>query len=69
MSEVIESLTEKLNLNESDSELLQSAVGNLGMKLLLNMKENLNTIPSARRYSDEIKEFALNVYFYSPRAY
>ena len=69
MSEVIESLTEKLNLNESDSVLLQSTVDNMGMKLLLNMKENLNTIPSAQRYSDEIKEFALTVYFYSPRAY
>ena len=41
----------------------------MGMKLLLNLKENLNTIPSARRYSDEIKEFALTVYFYSPRTY
>ena len=69
MSEVIETSTEKLNLNVVDTELLQSTVNNLGMKLLLNIKENLNTMPSARRYSDEIKKFALTVYFYSPRAY
>lgn len=69
MSEVIETLKEKLNLDASDAESLRSTVDNLGIKLLLNMKENLNTVPSARRYSDEIKEFALTVYFYSPRAY
>jgi hypothetical protein len=33
------------------------------------MKEDLNTVPSAQRYTDEIKEFALTIYFYSPRAH
>ena len=69
MGEVIETLKEKLKLDASDAESFHSTVDNLGMKLLFNMKENLNTTPSARRYSDEIKEFALTVYYYSPRAY
>ena len=69
MGKVIETLKEKLKLDARDAESFHSTVDNLGMKLLFNMKENLNTTPSARRYSDEIKEFALTVYFYSPRAY
>ncbi len=69
MGEVIETLKEKLKLDASDAESFHSTVDNLGMKLLFNMKESLNTTPSARRYSDEIKELAITVYVYSPRAY
>ena len=70
MGEDIETLKEKLNLDANDVESLHTTVDDdLGIKLLLDMKQNLNTTPSARRYSDEIKELALTVYFYSPRAY
>ena len=69
MGEVIEALKKKLNLNADDVESFQSTVDNLSTNLLLNIKGNLNTMPSARRYTDEIKEFALTVYYYSPRAY
>ncbi len=47
MGEVIETLKEKLKLDSSDAESFQSTIDNLGMKLLFNMKENLNTTPSA----------------------
>lgn len=33
------------------------------------MKDNLKSAPSARRYSDDVKEFALTLYFYSPKSY
>jgi hypothetical protein len=45
LHEVIEASKKKLDT--SDVESLQSTVENLGIKMLFNMKENLNTVPSA----------------------
>jgi hypothetical protein len=39
------------------------------ISLYITSKDNIKSAPSARRYSDEIKEFALTLYFYSPRTY
>ena len=69
MHEVIQFLEEKLVLNPKESEALQSTLNNTQLKFLYNFKDNIKSTPSARRYSDEIKEFALTLYFYSPRAY
>jgi heme oxygenase len=66
MHEVIRFLPEKLVLNPKESEALQST---LNIKFLYNFQDNIKSAPSARRYSDEIKEFALTLYFYSPRTY
>ncbi len=67
--EVIQFLEEKLVLNPEESEALQSILNNTQLKFLYNFKYNIKSTPSARRYSDEIKEIALTLYFYSPRAY
>ncbi|CAB4002853.1 THAP domain-containing 9, partial, partial [Paramuricea clavata] len=69
MHEVIQFLEEKLVLNSKESEALLSTLNNTQLKFLYNFQDNIKSAPTARRYSDEIKEFALTLYFYSPRAY
>ncbi|CAB4016846.1 uncharacterized transposon-derived [Paramuricea clavata] len=69
MHDVIQFLEEKLVLNPKESEALLSTLNNTQLKFLYNFQDNIKSAPSARRYSDEIKEFALTLYFYSPRAY
>jgi transcriptional regulator CtsR len=63
MHDVIQFLEEKLVLNTKESEALLSTVNNTQLKFLF--QDNTKSAPSARRYSDEIKEFALTLYFYS----
>ena len=53
----------------SFSSILHRAFDNLQLSLFKNTKDNLTSKPTARRYSDDIKEFALTLYFYSPKAY
>ena len=37
--------------------------------MIQNQLKNQDRYPKGRRYSDEIKKFALTLNFYSPRAY
>ncbi len=67
--EVISVLEEKSLITSKEAEGLQSTFENKHLQFLYNLKANLKASPSGRRYSDEIKEFALTVYFYSPKAY
>ncbi|CAB3994515.1 THAP domain-containing 9 [Paramuricea clavata] len=69
MHDVIQFLEEKLVLNPKESEALLSTLNNTQLIFLYNFQDNIKSAPSARRYSDEIKEFALTLYFYSPWAY
>ncbi len=69
MNEVINVLEEKSLITSREAEGLQSTFENKHLQYLYNLKLNLKASPSGRRYSDEIKEFALTVYFYSPKAY
>jgi hypothetical protein len=69
MDEVIKTLQEKLVISSKEAEALHSTFENTHLEFLYNFKENLKSKPSGRRYSDEIKEFALTLYFYSPKAY
>jgi hypothetical protein len=69
MGEVIKTLHEKLVISSKEAEALHSTFENTHLEFLYNFTENLKCKPSGRRYSDEIKEFALTLYFYSPKAY
>ena len=69
MGEVIKTLQEKLVISSKEAEALHSTFESTHLEFLYNFKENLKSKPSGRRYSDEIKEFALTLYFYSPKAY
>ena len=68
MHEVIKVLEEKSLISLKEAAGLQSTFENTHLQFLYNFK-NLKTSPSRRRYSDEIKEFALTLHFYSPKAY
>ena len=41
----------------------------LNLEMIQNQLSNQNRDPKGRRYSNEVKRFALNLHFYSPRAY
>ena len=69
MSEVVKILQEKLIINSKEAESLQCTFENTHLDFLYNFKNNLEAKPSGRRYTDEIKEFALTLYYYSPKAY
>lgn len=69
MSEVVKILKDKLVINSKEAESLLSTFNDTHLGFLYNFKDNIECPPSRRRYSDEIKEFALTLYFYSPKAY
>ncbi len=69
MSEVIKVLQDKLVINSSEAEALHSEFDNIHLQFLHNFKDNHKASPSGRRYSDEIKEFAITLHYYSPKAY
>ena len=69
MSEVIKVLQDKLVINSSEAEALHSKFDNIHLQFLHNFKDNHKASPSGRRYSDEIKEFAITLHYYSPKAY
>lgn len=69
MEEVIKIMKDKLVISSKEAETLQQNFKNTQLEFLYNFKENLKSSPRGRRYTDEIKEFALTLYFYSPKAY
>ena len=68
-AEVIEKLKEAKIVNSKESEALHSNFENIHLHFLNNLKDNLKASPSGRRYTDEIKEFAVTLHYYSPSAY
>jgi hypothetical protein len=69
MKDLILHLQEKLVISTEQAGILHAAFDNLQLSLFQNAKDNLSSTPTGRRYSDEVKEFALTLYFYSPKAY
>ena len=69
MGDVIKILKDKLVISSKEAESLMSTFENTHLEFLYNFKDNLKRSPSGRRYSDEIKEFALTLHYYSPKAY
>ena len=62
MSDVIDSLEQNLIVKTEIADKLQLSIFN-------NTKNNTTISPCGRRYTDDIKEFSLTLYFYSPKAY
>ena len=69
MNEVIKVLEEKSLITSKEAEGLQSTIQNKHYQFLHNFNQNLKVAASGIRYPDEIKELALTLYFYSPKAY
>lgn len=59
------------NILENDAVFkLKNEYGNLLLPLLKNEKRNKDIIsPRGRRYSEEVKRFAITMHYYSPKAY
>ena len=69
MGDVIKILKDKLVISSKEAESLMSTFENTHLEFLYNFKDNLKRSSSGRRYSDEIKEFALTLHYYSPKTY
>ena len=69
MSEVIDKLQEDLIIKTEIADNLHSSFDKLQLSLFHNIKNNNNTSPNGRRYTNDIKESALTLYFNSPKAY
>ena len=69
LRELVKVLEEKSIINSNEAEALQSEFNNTQLQFLNNFKEYVKALPSGRRYSDEIKEFAITLDYYSPSAY
>lgn len=60
----------KKNILQSEATFnLSNEFGDLLMPLLLNEKRNKNKSLHDRRYSEEVKRFAITLHYCSPKAY
>ncbi len=69
MKELIDTVKEKLFVKEEEAEVLHNNFDNISLSLFQNALKNKNVQPNGRRYADQIKEFAVTLHFYSPKAY
>jgi hypothetical protein len=69
MKQLINTLKKKLFIKEEEAELLHNNFDGLRLSLFNNAMKNNKAPLCGRRYSDEIKEFAVTIQYYSPKAY
>ena len=65
---LLECRQRQLLTDTAEQSLLDSFTG-VASSLLLNERRNSRIDKRGRRYSDDVKSFALTVYYYSPRGY
>lgn len=56
-------------INNLQEELIIKTFAKLQLSIFQNVQNNSNSLPCGRRYTDDVKEFSLTLYFYSPKAY
>lgn len=56
-------------LNSECKDLLLDKFHGMSTKLFKNHLKNLKCKPKSQRYGTDIKEFALTLHYYSPKAY
>ena len=69
MSDVIDSLGQNLIVKTEIANRLHASFDKLQLSIFNNTKNNTTISPCGRPYTDDIKEFSLTLYFYSPKAY
>eukprot|EP00795_Rhopilema_esculentum_P001055 gene1055-15385_t len=69
MGDLIDTMKNKELLSQSSADLLKDQFSGTCLELFLNEVKNKGRKPAGRRYSEELKQFALTVNFYSHRAY
>lgn len=69
MKDMIRLFKEKLNAPERLLEILQENFSGFPLHLVVNQIKNNSKSKFNSHYSEKMKEFALTLYFYSPKAY
>ncbi|CAB4022717.1 DNA transposase THAP9-like [Paramuricea clavata] len=69
MAELIDKLQEELIIKSDVADKLHASFDKIQLSIFQNVQKNSQSLPCGRRYTDDIKEFALTLYFYSPKAY
>ena len=69
MADIINNLQDDLVIKSEIADRLHTSFDTLQLSIFHNAKNNTTISPNGRRYTDDIKQFALTLYFYSPKAY
>ena len=69
MNDLIKTLKEKNLLSEDCGAIIEYHFSGMTKEIIKSELINHNRDGTGKRYSDEIKKFALTLHFYSPRAY
>jgi len=68
--QVLLNTMKKMNiLNNNSYEILKDQFGHMSVELFKNESKNKNKSIYARRFSPEVKKFALTLHYCSPKAY
>ena len=69
MADIINDLQENLIIKGETADELHTTFDKLQLSIFYNTKNNNSTSPCGRRYTNDVKEFALTLNYYSPKAY
>ena len=69
MTQLIDELKEKLLIKTEEASLLHNNFDGLQLSMFRNTLQNAQRLKQGKRYTETVKEFAITLYFYSPRAY
>ena len=69
MTQLIEELKDKLLIKTEEASLLHNNFDGLQLSMFTNTLQNAQRQKQGKRYTEAVKEFAITLYFYSPRAY
>ena len=69
LKDMMKELQEKLLISSETAISLEENFSSVSRELFLNQQRNHSVHLHGRRYSEEIKKFAMTLHFYSPRAY
>lgn len=69
LKDLLKKLTNQGMLNSEYEDILLDKFDGMSAELFKNQLKNLECKAKGRRYSTDIKEFALTLHYYSPKAY
>ena len=70
LKDILATLKNKRMLSEGSANILEDQFSGLSKEIFENqLKNSIKNKPQGRRYSDELKQFALTLNFYSHKAY
>ena len=69
MKQLINQLEKKMLIAKQEADLMHNNFDGIQLALFQNVMKNSRRASRGRRYSDEVKEFAVTLQFYSAKAY